>query len=300
MKKAILGGFLVIIFGIIVLVAAILYFPGPYILAASYPIVDDECPIYRTTPPSTESEIKRLGNLFNLSMNNTAIHNGIIEITDESRKPAARLSFFTNSGTYEYAIPEKVYPYTTEVPPDLPSDEEACKIALGYLTERRLLPDDVTVKEVTIGSQVGEYTPTSTVVYTLTKRVNFGKEIQGFPVYGANLAVTIGDKGEVVGVANSYREFDPIPVRPIRIISPEEAYRRLLSNDLVIKPIPAGYGPVVITNITLGYWMEIPPEEQEFILPVYAFSCVNDWGVGKEQVVLYVSAVDPSELPVLR
>jgi hypothetical protein len=300
MKKAILAGFLVIVLGIIVLVAGILYFPGPYILAVSYPIVDDEYPIFRTTPPPPENEIKRLGNIFNLSTKNTAIHNGIIDITDESKVPVARVSFFTNSGTYEYAIPEKVYPYTTDVPPDLPSDEEACKIALEYLMERNLLPEDVSVKEVTIGSQVGEYTPTSSNEYILTKRVNFGKDIQGFPVYGANLAVTIGDKGEVVGVANSYRDFDPIPVRHLQIISPEEAYQRLLSGDLVIKPLPAGYGNSVITNITLGYWMEIPPETQEFILPVYAFSCVNVWGGEKEQIVRYVSAVDPSEVQDLR
>lgn len=300
MKKAILAGFLVISFGIIVLVAGILYLQGSYILAASYPVVDDEYPIYRTVPPATENEIKRLGNLFDLSVNNTAMHNGIIEITDESRIPAARLSFFTNSGTYDYTIPAKFYPYTTEVPPDLPSDEEACKIALEYLTERNLLPDDVSVKKVTIGSQVGENTPTSTVVYTLTKRVNFAEEIQGIPVYGANLAVTIGDKGEVVGVSNSFREFDPLPVRSIKIISPEEAYQRLLSNDLVIKPLPAGYGHIVISNITLGYWMEIPLETQEFIMPVYAFSCVNVWGVEKEQTMRYVSAVDPSEVQDLR
>jgi hypothetical protein len=122
------------------------------------------------------------------------------------------------------------------------------------------------------------------------------KEIQGIAVYNAGITVTIGDHGDVVGVTNSLRDLEPDPFRMIKIITPEQAYQRLLSNNLVIAPLSEDYNEIIITDITLGYWMEIPTHIQKYVLPVYAFSCIGVREDNREQIMRYVSAVEPSEM----
>jgi hypothetical protein len=319
-KKAIITGFAVIALAIFVMTIGLTYQPhitaginagdlpsipkiiglsGPYVLTTSYPVVNETYPIYKTIPPDVKDETVRLySNLFGLSSNmkKSVTSSNIVRMIDNSRQPAARLTLFSNSGAFTYEIPDKCYSYSTDEQPDLPKDEEARVIATDYLSERNLLPNDVHFKEVAIGSQYGNKTLTSYTLYTLTKLVRFEKEIHGIPVYNAGTTVVIGDKGEVVMVTSSLREFDPKPIRSVKIITPEQAYQRLLSNDLLMKPLSEGNNEIIVTNITLGYWMEIQTEPQSYILPVYAFSCIAVNGAQKEQVMRYVSAIDPSEI----
>jgi hypothetical protein len=318
-KKTILTGFAVIILGIIVVMVGLTSqqqvtegisvsdlpsipettgASGPYVLATTYPVVNDTYPVYKTIPPDfTDERVNRLRNLFGFSPNAQAgTSNEDVQVADGSKNPGSHLTIYKNSGAFMYNIPEKYFPYSTDVQPDLPSDEEARAIATKYLLERDLLPDDVQFKEVSIGSQYEHKTMTSYALYNLTKRVRFVKEIHGIPVCNAGIGVSIGDKGEVVMATSSLREFYPEPVRFVKVLTPEQAYQRLLSNDLMIMPLGGGYDEILITNVTLGYWMEIQIYPQKYIMPVYAFSCVTGRGDETEQVMRYVWAVEPSEM----
>lgn len=316
-KLTMIMGFSVIILGIILLVVGIPFlqhsmvrnyetpsFPqsigseGRYTLASSYPVVNDLYPVFATIPPdTTDAEVKRLGDMFGLSLNTmeSKSYSNKIRITDDSKTPPARLTVYTNSGAFTYDIPEKKYPYTTDSQPNLPSDEEARAIATKFLSDHNLLPENVHFEGVSIGSQYEDYSPTLQV-YTLTKHVLFRKEIQGIDVYNAGITVTIGENGEVVGFSNSLRELDPNPVHHVKIISPEEAYQQLLSNNLMVRPMADDSSQIVVKGISLGYWMEIQTMPQEYVLPVYAFSCISIRGDKEEQVMRYVSAVEPSEM----
>lgn len=318
MKKiTMIMGFSVVILGIILLVVGLPYlqhssvrnyetpsFPqsigseGRYTLASSYPVVNGSYPVYATVPPdTTDAEVKRLGSIFGLSevTKKTEITSDVIQYSDHSEKPAIDLTFYPNSGAYNVRIPEKYIPSTPNTQPDIPSDEEARAIATEYLADHNLLPEDVHFEGVSIGSQYEDYSPTLQV-YTLTKHVLFRKEIQGIDVYNAGITVTIGENGEVVGFSNSLRELDPNPVRHVKIISPEEAYKQLLSNNLMVRPMADDSSQIVVKGISLGYWMEIQTMPQEYVFPVYAFSCMSILGDKGEQVMRYVSAVDPSEM----
>jgi len=317
-KKTILTGFAVIILGIIVVMVGMNYqqqtaegnytiptFPkiigasGPYVLATSYPVVNDSYPAYKTvTPDITDEEVKRIGILFGLSgdVQDYRPSYGISRILDNSKDPYEILKVYRNSGAIRYQIPSKALPYSTDTQPDLPSDEEAREIATKYLLERDLLPDDMHFTTVSIGSQYEHQTQNSYTLYNLTKNVGFVKEIQGAYVYNAGITVTIGDNGEVVCVDRNLRELEPEPVRYVKIITPEQAYQRLLSNDVVRKQLSEDYNVRVITNISLGYWMEIPRDPQKYVLPVYGFSCVSIPENISNRVKQYVWAVEPSEM----
>ena len=164
-----------------------------------------------------------------------------------------------------------------------------------YLTERGLLPDDVHFEKVSVKDQYAHTDLTSTTVYNLTKHVSFIKEIRGLRVYNAGIGATINERGEVVSAGNSLRELNPEPVRYVKIVTPEEAYQRLIAGDVVMRVLPDGYDEVVVSDISLGYWMEIKTEPQKYVLPVYVFSCVTPSGVHRQ----YVSAVEESEMQYL-
>jgi len=318
-RKALLTGFAVVALGVIVAGIGLAYLQnpaggadaidspllpniigpsGPYVLAAPFPAVNDSYPVYRTIPPDTSAEeIRRIGKLFGVSgdVKGPQTSNGEAKIVDDSKGSAERFYYYTNSGAFRYSIPDKKYPNTPDRQPNLPSDEEARVIAATYLKERGLLPEDVHFEEVRIGCSYESSTLTSHTVYTLTKQVSFVKEIQGLQVYHAGVGVTIGENGEVVGAGSTLRKFDPKPVRDVKIVTPEQAYQRLSSGDVVIQPLSEDYDKIVVTNISLGYWMETKTEPQKYIVPVYVFSCVATWDGKSEEIVRYVPAVDPTE-----
>jgi hypothetical protein len=294
-------GLVVIVLGIVVVMAGIIPFfnilgvSGLYVLAISHPVVNDSYPVYKTVPPDiTDEEVKRFGALFNVSgdVQDYRPTSGISSITDYSKHPQAVLEVYRNSGAFTYRIPEKYYPYTTDRQPDLPSDEEAREIATKYLQDRNLLSDDMHFTTVSIGSLYEHQSPNSYTGYKLTKNVGFVKEIQGVYVYNAGITVTIGDKGEVVDAGSSLRELEPEPFRYVKIITPEQAHQRLLSNDVVVR-LTCCTGSYIVKNISLGYWMDIKAYPQKYVLPVYAFSCESIEG---EHITLYVWAIEPSEM----
>lgn len=270
---------------------------GSYVLAATFPVVNDSYPIYQTvTPGAASEEVRRLGDLFGLSGEMKSMPSGNeVRFVDSSKDFVAELQYYTNSGAYRYEIPEKVYPYSTDRQPILPSDEEARVIATKYLLERDLLPDDVYFSDVSIGAQSGSKTLPTYTLYNLTKNVGFVQDLQGVRVYNAGITVTIGESGEVVSAGSSLRELNPEPVRYVKIVAPEEAYQRLISGDVVMRLLPDGYDEVVVSDISLGYWMEIKTESQKYVLPVYVFSCATPSGAHRQ----YVSAVDSSEMQYL-
>ncbi len=321
-RKALLTGFAVIALGIIVAGGGLIYLQqtasgtdtlgtpsipnilgpsGPYVLAAPFPAVNDSYPVYRTVPPDTSAEeIRRIADRFGVSGEIGSMpSNGKIRLVDGSKDPAAEFTFYTNCGAVYYSIPAKVYPKCPDKEANIPSDDEARAIATNRLKELGLLPGNVHFEDVIAGDKMGITDKTSRTEYILTKYVTFFKEIQGLRVYGAGVGVTINDKGEVVRVGSSLREYDPKPIRYVKIVTPEQAYQRLNSGDLMVQPLPENYKKIAVTNISLGYWMDIPSNPQKYIVPVYAFSCDASWDGNTEQVIRYVPAVDPSETQYL-
>jgi len=317
-KKALLTGFVAVILGIAIVGVGLTYhqqtigeaggsattsFPkttgpsGTYALAASFPVVNDTYPVYRTvTPKNTDEEIRRIGNLFGLSGESKSSSSGSkVRLIDDSKNPAAEVWYYPDSGAFQYCIPDKMYPKFPDKEGDLPSDKEARKIVMDYLMKRNLLPEDVHFAGVSAGSQYEVVSPTSTTVYNLSKHVSFIKEIQGIPVYNAGVGATINEKGDVVIASGSLREIQSEPVRYAKISTPEQAYQRLISEDVVIKPLSDGYDEVTVSSISLGYWMEIKTEPQKYVMPVYVFTCTTPGGTYRQ----YVSAVDPSEMQYL-
>ena len=228
-----------------------------------------------------------------------------IAMLDEIENEVKQLSVWVNSGAIEYAIvfPDMLYPSTK---PNLPSAEEAAKIAVAFLERYGLLPADAKTQDIEVvsggsyavehkimrdyweeieavpgGSYAVEHKITDERLeeYDTHLLVRFPRDIDGLPVVGAGnkLGVRIGDDGKVIRSLKVWRDVEPL--KEMKIKSPLEAYVELKSGEGYSGVVP-GSTKVVIEDVLLGYWMEPPHQVQDHVQPVYIFTgdCLNEDG----------------------
>ena len=264
---------------------------GKFVVTAPYPSVPEYLPVYRIKNLEITNETAtRLALSMGVRGNISTLGSEIICITNNSSDPPERIEIYKNSGAFRYYITDKLSPTVTS-PPLLPSYDEAKKIADNYLAERNLLSDDFRFSEVTVGESQTEWSAGDSkyISFPLILDVIYERTINGMPAAGGSTVVYIGDNGEVVGLLYRARPIEEKPFRYVKIIRPEEAYRDLVDGKVLRSPIIDS--PVVITNISLRYYLKGQIESQNVVLPVYVFS-----GSVPSK---YVSAVDPEELKTL-
>jgi hypothetical protein len=272
---------------------------GKFVVTAPYPSVPEYFPIYRIkdveiTPENATQLALSMGVRGNISN----LYSDAIYIEDNSRDPPERIEIFNNSGAFRFYIPGKLS-RTVSSQPLLPSYDEAKKIADKYLEDRNLLSDDIRFKEVIVGESQGEWRggdskPISH--YDVILDVIYERIINGTPATGGSTVVYIGENGEVVGLKYGGRAIEEKPFRYVKIIRPEEAYRDLVDGKVLIRSMSDS--PVVITNISLQYYLNDVAGSQNFVMPVYVFSGSEPLH-DSSPVTRYVSAVDPEELKTL-
>jgi hypothetical protein len=273
---------------------------GKFVVTTPYPSVPEYLPVYRIKKfEITDENATQLALSMGIRGNISNLYSDAIYIEDNSRDPPERIEIFKNSGAFMYYIPGKLS-RTVSYQPLLPSYDEAKKIADKYLEDRNLLRDDFRFKEVKDGARIeshrgGVSKPITSYVINLF--VIYERIINGTPATGGSTVVYVGENGEVVGLLYRARAVEEKPFRYVKIIRPEEAYRNLVEGKVLIRS--GSDSPVVITNISLQYYLKEEIEPQKFVMPVYVFSGV-DMLHGSSPVTRYVSAVDPEELEDLK
>jgi hypothetical protein len=264
---------------------------GKFVVTAPYPSVPEYLPVYRIKNfEITDENATQLALSMGVRGNISSLYSDAIYIVDNSRDRPERIEIFKNSGAVRYSIEDKIYE-SGQSPPVLPSYDEAKKIADMYLEDRNLLGDDIRFKEVIVGESKGETRAGDPrlILYPVVLDVIYERIINGTPMIGGSTIVYIGENGEVVGLAYRMRAIEEKPFRYVKIIRPEEAYRNLVDGKVLMSPILES--PVVITNISLQYYLKDVAWSQNFVMPVYVFS--------GSVPSIYVSAVDPEELKAL-
>ncbi|MDD4255613.1 MAG: calcium-dependent protein kinase [Methanofollis sp.] len=256
---------------------------------------DTSYPVYGTDVPAvTVQSVEKIAGLFGMTGNAEVCNQktGEIQIVDESKENVSRLSMYPPSGAILYEIPDKEFPAAVREQPVLPSRDEAIQIANVFLKERGLLPSEAKVSTVEVNQQqevwkAGGSEPER--VYSITLAVRYARTLDGVPVYGDEMAVIIGDGGEVVGMVKCWRPVEA--TGETMIIPAEKAYENLKAEKTVIPQDMAGYDRISIENISLGYWMKPRIYEQKTVTPVWAFSGTAYYDGKEEPYLNYVSAV---------
>ncbi|QYZ78687.1 calcium-dependent protein kinase [Methanofollis formosanus] len=261
----------------------------PELTNASYPLYRTDVPT--VTTQSVEEVAARFGMTGKAEVCNQ--RTGEIRVVDDSKDGPVRLSMYPASGAVLYEVPDRMFPDAVTEPPALPSRDEAIAIADAFLEERGLLPAGAEVSAVEVDQrhevwQAGSSEPEE--IYDVTLAVRYARTLDGVPVYGDEMAVTIGDGGDVVGMVRCWREVEAAGETPV--ISAEEAYDHLKAGKTVRPCEMSGYDRVSIEEISVGYWMEPRISEQNTVAPVWVFSGIAYHDGAEEPYREYVAAVE--------
>ena len=237
--------------------------------------------IYQMVKPDITAEyVKELGDKLGIS--------GEVKLGTESYllsddKTDASLEVYLATGTVAYRYPSGLYPKET---PTLPSDEEASKIATDFLSELGILSENYAVSRVLVGGRSGE-----TVTHLL---VSFRSDIRTLGA-GSKHSVRIGNNGEIVDLFYNPVDLQKLPVKEVSAKTLEQSLQDLEDSDECYYQAPDGTAKVNIESVILAYWLEPVYSEQEYIVPVYAFTgiCYDaDGNLLKGNYVGYIKAVD--------
>lgn len=170
-----------------------------------------------------------------------------------------------------YRVADKMHPVVYSQP-NLPSDDDAGKIATEFLRNRGLLPEGAVFDRVTADQQITAVKGSDEVItsYNVTLQEVFARKIDNLPVVGPGhkLKVFIGNNSEVIGLFEVWRDIEPY--RDVALKTPEAAYDDLVAGNVMVAT-RAVYGNVTIGDVYLAYWMEPADSRQGYVLPVYVF-----------------------------
>jgi len=175
-------------------------------------------------------------------------------------------------------------------PVELPSDDEAIRIAESHLQDMGLLRKDFTfagIGKVTTGPD--------TDPKIIAKEVFFYRQLNGTPVLGVSrIIVTVGHKGQIASFDKLFKEIgDEVKVYPLRPIKEamDDVRKNKGKTDLDERARKA-----IIKKVEVMYWEDAGSvEDQLYIQPVYRFEgdvILDDGSADTFHVV--VPAIDPS------
>jgi hypothetical protein len=253
----------------------------------------------------TTQYVTALGHKLGFTGQASLSHDGTkITMSQGSGDEARQLTVWTASGAieYRYVEPQKLYP---PYRPELPSQSEAELIAYDFLQQADLLPPGyhslAAIKDETNvvaggGYSVGQPSATEAgppaAAAPSAPSLPWQKTapsptpaplistywVVGFPYFingteaagpGSMIDVSIGDKGQVVGVLSSWRPVSPLGTD--NIISEQQAFQDLIQGKGSLE-VPVECKQVVVDKVQLKYWLDPPSEKQDYAVPVYEFT----------------------------
>jgi len=153
--------------------------------------------------------------------------------------------------------------------PNLPARDKAIDIAVDYLMEMNLLPEDAQVKKVVSDQLTKKDRSTGEVIESIDTnlQVIFGRELNGIPVtgLGSELKVYIGDNGEVIGLHKVWREVEASGTMKIKPC--KDAFEELKQST----SLPLGCSNVSIDDVHIAYYETGPGVKQDYLEPIWVF-----------------------------
>ena len=228
--------------------------------------------IYKTIDPlfSTD-DINRLLGIFNLNGEVSDLGRNLV-IYDEGRE----LEIFKQPGTGFIRFSNYDNVDLTKKANNLPTDEEAIKMADEFLKSNNFLPENAYFKSIDYHrfKDINRFGVTTDQGKSAIQ-VGYGFTIDGFKAIGAGAkaGVVFGDNGELIMFYRYWRDLEPY--QNVEIVSPEEAIEFFKDEWIKRTSNYENNGlsiDVEIDDIYIAYLTEQSIEPQGFIEPVYVFS----------------------------
>lgn len=226
--------------------------------------------VYKAEPKwTTQEEVKELASKFGLVGPVKTTEEGNFGVEDNNRQ---LLVVYPKSGTFSFGKYNKLF-IDNGNNPALPTEDEGVEIAINYLKQLGIYSQDLYLESVTYETvaRIGkDGIPGPEVPQTMM--VNFSRKINGMDILGVNrLSVFIGDKGEVLGIHNSLRDWKPYRIFPLKSI--QQAFEELQAGKASIS-IEGDASKGIVKEVYLAYYQYGLPAEQEYLQPIYVFEGV--------------------------
>ena len=223
--------------------------------------------VYKAAPSQfTRQDIISLGQKFNITKPNE------IKEAKEGFSIAAEdgsaYVILMNSGWIEYTNSNRDTINPLDVPGNLPSDDEAVKIATTFLKDRDLLPQGATVIRTTHGKILGTAKDGTDIVFWEDINVWYGRKLSGYPVEGTQLMLAIGARGDPIEFIQNWRIYEPYKELPVK--TPEQAFEELKTKGVAVGVMDKP-DTVLINDMYLAYKTKPAAESEEYLEPVWVF-----------------------------
>jgi len=226
--------------------------------------------VYKTVQPKvTKTDAIALAQKFNIT-DFADIKEGDEKITISTKDMRKRVMLFKNGGKYYVDYDRSDTPNGIDIAENLPSDEEAKKIATLFLKERGLLPDGAKMGGVTHEKayKSNKSSELKTVVWE-DILVYYTRELNGMKVEGTQFEVEVGGHGDIIRFFSNWKEYESVGEYPIKT-------RDSSVETLKQKGISAAAGPdkpdtITIDEIYLAYETNAVAYKEEYLEPVWVF-----------------------------
>ncbi|OPY36105.1 MAG: hypothetical protein A4E35_02147 [Methanoregula sp. PtaU1.Bin051] len=237
------------------------------VLDTPIPNPEEKVLVYQVIPSHyTRQDSISLAQKFNIST--TGKIKEVEEGSSIASEDGTKYVILHNSGSIEFTNSNRAHTVNPfDVPGNLPTDDEAIRIATQFLTDRDLLPDDA----ICIGTEHGKIyqlgnNGNNTVVWEDIE-VWYGRMLNGLKVKGSQLSVAVGGGGDIIDYYSNWRNYEPYKEFPVK--SPEQAF-----DELKTKGIPVDTNTsdkVSIKEVYLAYHTKAGAETEYYLEPVWVF-----------------------------
>lgn len=251
-----------------------------YTVSAPFPSVPGEVILYRVVPPEITAE-------------NVSAMAGAMGLEGTVQESSGRFFLSDNPYLLEVQLPSgQVTLIDTprwmnsndrDLPENLPSDDEAARIATRYLEDTGLMPPDAILGDIVHPKVINRKTVATPFEDV---QVSYFRRIDGRPVVGSELTVEVGGGGDILYVSRLWR--DVVPQGKVSIMTPREAFETLKTAGMPVDV--GGRENVNITGIKFGYYEAPAVAEPAYLVPVYIFVCEVPGGTTKTPFIRCIPA----------
>jgi hypothetical protein len=261
----------------------------------------DHVTLYKTIPPKvTKADAIAFAKKFNMtdfSESNEGLSIGGDTVVSVSSNDMRYNVMLSSNGGQDFSDSQRVdNPNGVDILENLPSDNDAEKIATTFLKERGLFPEGAvfggTMHNKAYGSNQSGGAPVVTWEDIL---VGYTREINGMKVEGTQFMVEIGAHGDVISFFANWKNYEPAGDYPIK--SGEAAFEELKQKGATaVNAGPNKLDSVSINQAYLAYHTTALAYHEDYLEPVWVFKgngMINGKSVGSVQEYIPALASKP-------
>ncbi|RQV96575.1 hypothetical protein EH221_04725, partial [bacterium] len=230
----------------------------------------DQVTVYKTQPTVvTKADAIEFAKKFNITYYNDP-KEGDAVISVSSKDMRYNVMLYKNGGK-RYSDYHRIdTPNGIDIPENLPSDEDAVKIATEFLKARDLLPDGAVFsksihdKTYKLNRSGGEPT-----VVRENIELGYSRKIDGMRIEGTQFMVGVGANGDVISYFVNWKEYEPIGEYPVK--SGETAFTELKQNGVNVGSGPEKPDKISIDQAYMAYYTKALAYPEDYLEPVWVF-----------------------------